>query len=56
MTGPPPPEGAKDESGALFEDLPTIFGVLEKLGLKLEPEEDNVDVYVIDHIEQPAPN
>ncbi len=56
MTGPPPPEGAKDESGSLFEDLPTIFGVLEKLGLKLEPEEDKVDVFVIDHIEQPAPN
>jgi len=30
--------------------------VLEKLGLKLAPEKDNVDVYVIDHIEKPSEN
>ncbi len=51
-----PAQGAKDESGTLFEDLPTIFDVLEKLGLRLEPGKDKVDVYVIDHIEQPSPN
>lgn len=53
--GPPPAPGATQD-GAAVENLPTIFDVLEKLGLKLEPEKDKVDVYVIDHIEQPAPN
>ena len=37
-------------------DLPTIFEVLEKLGLKMEPEKDKVDVYVIDHVERPSEN
>ena len=53
--GPPPAPGATQD-GAAVENLPTIFDVLEKLGLKLEPEKDQVDVYVIDHLEQPSPN
>jgi uncharacterized protein (TIGR03435 family) len=53
--GPPPAPGATQD-GVAVENLPTVFDVLEKLGLKLEPEKDKVDVYVIDHIEQPLPN
>ena len=48
--------GAKGENGAYLADLPTIFEVLERLGLKMEPEKANVDVYVIDHIERPSEN
>jgi uncharacterized protein (TIGR03435 family) len=52
----PPPAGAKSESGADLADLPTLFQVFEKLGLKMESTKDKVDVYVIDHIERPSEN
>ena len=51
-----PPAGAKSESGADFADLPTLFQVFEKLGLKMEAQKDKVDVYVVDHIERPSEN
>ncbi len=54
--GSPPAPGAKGEDGTYLADLPTIFEVLERLGLKMEPEKDNVDVYVIDQIEKPSEN
>jgi uncharacterized protein (TIGR03435 family) len=56
LVGSPPAPGAKGENGAYLADLPTIFEVLERLGLKMEPERDNVDVYVIDHVERPSEN
>ena len=56
QTGPPAAPGAKGEDGTYLADLPTIFEVLERLGLKMEPEKDNVDVYVIDHLEKPSEN
>ncbi|HEY4363607.1 MAG TPA: TIGR03435 family protein [Bryobacteraceae bacterium] len=37
-------------------DLPTIYEVFEKLGLKLESQKDKVESYVIDHIEKPSAN
>ena len=40
-----------------FKGRPGIFDALEEqLGLKLEPAKGPVDVYVIDHIEQPSPD
>jgi uncharacterized protein (TIGR03435 family) len=37
-------------------DLPTLYEVLEKLGLKIVPEKGVVNVYVIDHLEKPTEN
>jgi uncharacterized protein (TIGR03435 family) len=37
-------------------DVPTIFAVLDQLGLKLEPAKGPVDFLVIDHIDRPTPN
>jgi bla regulator protein blaR1 len=51
----PFPPGAKQD-GVDMADLPTIFTVFEKLGLKLESQKDKVDVYVIDHVEKPSEN
>ncbi|HEY1758136.1 MAG TPA: M56 family metallopeptidase [Bryobacteraceae bacterium] len=56
QVGPPPAAGAKGEDGTELADLPTLFTLFEKLGLKMEPTKDKVDVYVIDHIEKPTAN
>ena len=50
-----PPAGAKQD-GAELADLPTIFEVFEKMGLKLEPRTGSVDVYVIDSVARPGAN
>jgi len=54
--GPPPAPGAKAEDGTKVEDLPTIFTVFKRLGLKMESQKGRVDVYVIDHVEKPSEN
>src|SRR6185503_645043 len=51
MRLPPPPPGS---SGVSFDDLPTIFTVLKRLGLELKPQEATVPVYTVEHIERPA--
>jgi uncharacterized protein (TIGR03435 family) len=51
MRLPPPPPGAP---AAGFDDLPTIFTVLQKLGLELKQQEATVAVYTVEHIERPA--
>jgi hypothetical protein len=48
---PPPPPGTPAVS---FDDLPTIFTVLRKLGRELRQEEATVPVYTVEHIERPA--
>ena len=48
---PPPPPGTPAVS---FDDLPTIFTVLRKLGLELKRQEATVPVYTVEHIERPA--
>ena len=54
--GHPPPADAKAEDGTNISDLPTIFDVLKRLGLKMESQKATVDVLVVDHIEKPAEN
>jgi bla regulator protein blaR1 len=44
----PPPSGATD--------LPTIFEVFGKLGLKIELQKDQIETYVIEHVEKPSAN
>jgi uncharacterized protein (TIGR03435 family) len=53
MRLPPPPPG--DAPAAGFDDLPTIFTVLQKLGLELKPQEATVPVYTVKYIERPDP-
>ena len=51
MRLPPPPPGTP---AVRFDDLPTIFTVLRKLGLELKQQEATVSVYAVEHIERPA--
>ncbi len=53
LTSSPP--GAKQD-GVDVADLPTIFEVFDKLGLKLESQRGQVETYVIDHVEKPSEN
>jgi len=45
---PPPPD---NPPAVRFDDLPTIFAVLRKLGLELKQQEAAVSVYTVEHIE-----
>lgn len=42
--------------GANVADLPTLFKVFERLGLKMAAQKRSVDTYVIDHVEKPPQN
>jgi uncharacterized protein (TIGR03435 family) len=42
--------------GANAVDLPTLFDVFERLGLKMSGQKRNVDTYVIDRVEKPTEN
>jgi uncharacterized protein (TIGR03435 family) len=55
MQGAPFAPGAR-LNGVAIDDLPTIFEMFEKLGLRMESQRDKVDVYVIDHVEKPSEN
>jgi uncharacterized protein (TIGR03435 family) len=52
----PPAPGTKGEAGIDLADLPTLFQVFERLGLKMKPEKDKVETYVIDDIQRPTDN
>ena len=52
MRLPPPPPASPP--AARFDDLPTIFTVLRRLGLELKQQEATVPVYTVVHIERPA--
>ena len=52
----PPPPGAKADSGADLADLPTLFQVFEKLGLKMKAEKAPVEAYTIVSIQRPTEN
>jgi uncharacterized protein (TIGR03435 family) len=51
---PPPPNAAPAENP--FAGLPTIFTVLDKLGLELKRQEDVLPVYTAERIERPVAN
>ena len=50
-----PASGAKQDNASVA-DLPSLFTIFERLGLKMVPQKGNVDVYVIDRIEKPSEN
>jgi len=52
----PAAPGTKGEAGIDLADLPTIFQVFEKLGLKMKADKDKVDTYVIESIQRPTEN
>jgi len=51
---PPPPNGTAAVNP--FAGLPTIFTVLDKLGLELKRQEDILPAYTVERIERPATN
>jgi uncharacterized protein (TIGR03435 family) len=51
MRLPPPPAG--NAPAARFDDPPTIFSVLRKLGLELRKQEATVPVYTVERIDRP---
>jgi uncharacterized protein (TIGR03435 family) len=55
---PLPPGATPTAESQAFEDpsRPTLFQVLDRLGLKLEPQTGPVEIFVIQHAEQPAEN
>jgi uncharacterized protein (TIGR03435 family) len=55
MRLPPPPPNAAPAANP-FASLPTIFTVLDKLGLELNRQEDVLPVYTVERIERPAAN
>lgn len=54
--GAAPAPGAKAEDGSDMADIPSLFTVLDRLGLKMEARKGPVDVVVIDHLEKPPAN
>jgi uncharacterized protein (TIGR03435 family) len=56
MDGLVPAPGATSLYGTVMSDLPPIFAVFEKLGLKMERQNGKVEVYIVDHVEKPAEN
>ena len=52
----PPPAGTKGEAGIDLADLPTVFQVFERLGLKMKPQKEKVDTFVIQDIQKPTEN
>jgi uncharacterized protein (TIGR03435 family) len=55
MRLPPPPPNATPDANH-FTGLPTIFAVLDKLGLELNRQEDILQVYTVERIERPTAN
>ena len=52
------PGATPTKESQAFEDpsRPTLFQVLDRLGLKLEPQTGPVEIFVVQHAEQPAEN
>jgi len=50
------PAAGTKQDGVDLRDLPTLFTVFERLGLRMESQKGKVDIYVIDHVEKPTEN
>jgi uncharacterized protein (TIGR03435 family) len=55
MRLPPPPPGATPAANP-FAGFPTLFTVLDELGLELKRRQETVPVYTVEHINRPASN
>jgi uncharacterized protein (TIGR03435 family) len=56
---PPAPDGtpASPEAVAMADPArPTLFVIMDRMGLKLGPAKGAVDVYLIEHVEKPGEN
>jgi uncharacterized protein (TIGR03435 family) len=54
--GPEPAPGTKAEDGSYAADLPTLFGIFDRLGLKLESQRATAAMFVVEHVDRPAEN
>jgi bla regulator protein blaR1 len=54
--GPEPAPGTKAEDGSDAADLPTLLGIFDRLGLKLEPQKATAAMFVVERVERPAEN
>lgn len=52
MRLPPPPPNATPQANP-FAGLPTIFAVLDKLGLELHPQQATLPVYTVERVDRP---
>ncbi len=51
----PPPAGTKLD-GQDAADLPSLFAIFERMGLKMEDQKEKADIVVIDSIQRPTEN
>jgi uncharacterized protein (TIGR03435 family) len=51
-----PAPGTKAENGQDAADLPTLFEVIDRLGLKLQSQKGAAQIFVIEHVERPTGN
>lgn len=56
MRGKPGQTGGKAEDGSDMDTMPTMFTVVEGLGLKLESQKAPVETIVVDRVERPSEN
>lgn len=56
MRGKPGQPGGKAEDGSDMDVMPTMFTVVETLGLKLESQKARVETIVVDRVERPTGN
>jgi uncharacterized protein (TIGR03435 family) len=56
MRGKPGRLGGKAEDGSDMDTMPTMFTVVEGLGLKLESQKAPVETIVVDRVERPSEN
>jgi uncharacterized protein (TIGR03435 family) len=53
---PGPPDEGEEAKAMSDPSRPTLFAVLEQLGLKLESQRAPVEMFVIEHVEKPSEN